>query len=90
MAKKQNSSKPPRTPAEIKQEKKEAFQRVCVPRVNKAVKAIHNVGLCSSDAYISTEAEQNACIQAMQIAIDDVKGLFACGGKAKGGFKLPK
>ena len=90
MVKKNSVRTEARSAAEIKADKVAAFTRVCIPRVNKAIKAISNVGLCASQNYIYTEAEAKSVILALRTAIDGVASRFSGEEKATAGFTLPK
>jgi len=89
MSKKPEITPVPKTAAEIKQEKKENFVRVCEPRAGKAIKAIGLVGLCSSDNYIYSKEQASAVVLALETAVKDVKAKFAGEATKAGGFKLP-
>lgn len=89
MAKKSTSNEQTKTPAEIKQEKKDNFLRVCEPRAGKAIKAIGLVGLCSSDNYIYSKEQASAVVLALETAVKDVKAKFAGESAKTAGFKLP-
>lgn len=89
MAKKTEGNKPERTAAQKLQDKKDAFLRVCEPRLNKAVKSIHLVELCASPNYESSPEQVKAVVLVLQTAVDKVKASFAGEKKAVAGIKLP-
>jgi len=89
MSKKSSSNKSEQTNEERQVNKKESFLRVCEPRLNKAVKAIHLVEMTASPSYESTPEQDKAVILALQQAVDKVKAAFSGDKKSVAGIKLP-
>lgn len=89
MTPKSNSSKPPLTEAQKKQERRENFIRVLPPRMDKATKALRMVGDCTNPTYLYTSEQADAIVKELQEAVDTIKARFA-GKPGKGsGFALP-
>lgn len=89
MGKKQSSNKPELTDAEKKQVKVDNFARVCPPRMDKALKAINLVGVCTLPSYSYTPQQADAIINGLQAAVDGVKARFKGVTGKSGGFVLP-
>lgn len=90
MGKKKETKQDSRPEAEIKAEKKANFTRVCKPRVNKALKAIGLVGLCTSSNYIYSKEQAAAVVLALETSVKEVKARFSGEAAAAGGFELPE
>lgn len=69
--------------------KKEKFVQIATPRINKAIKAIHLVGLCASATYEYTPEQARAAVLAMQAELDKVKNRFEGKQVSEAGFVLP-
>lgn len=64
MAKKRKTNAPPKD-----ETKAEKFVRVVTPRVNKAVKAINQIGNCAGAGYQSTTEQVEQLFKALTAAI---------------------
>lgn len=64
--------------------KSERFVRVVTPRVNKAVKAIKQIGFCSAASYEYTSKQIEQIMKALKAAQDEVLAKFA-GKQEEGG-----
>jgi len=57
--------------------KSERFVRVVTPRVNKAVKAIKQIGFCSASNYEYTPKQLEAIFEALAAAQEEIIAKFA-------------
>lgn len=69
--------------------KKDAFMRLCKPRVDKAVKALAAVRQLASPNYISSDAQKRAVVTAIKAEYDSIAQAFSGMYKSTGGFVLP-
>ncbi len=67
----------------------QAFRRLATKRTNKAVKTMNMICGLTGSAYVSSEADKNAIVLALQVAVDTVRDSFAGNAKEAGGFALP-
>ncbi len=68
----------------------QAFRRLATKRTNKAVHTMSMICGLTGSAYVSSDADKNAIVLALQVAVDGVKDAFAGNAKEAGGFSLPK
>ena len=90
MGKKNSSSVPALTEAQRKQKRKEAFGRVLPPRMDKALKAIHLVGECTTGNYLYTTEQADDVVDKLLKAVNVVKQRFTGEPGKSGGYQLPK
>lgn len=81
---KSTTSKASKVPAN--ETKAERFVRVGTPRVNKAIKAIRQLGKLASSNYEYSEEQSVAMHRALQEAVDDVVSKFRGAAKDESGF----
>jgi len=67
----------------------QAFRRLAHKRTNKAVKTMQMIGGLTGAAYASTPEEKAAIVTALQVAVDNIKDVFAGKTQDAGGFSLP-
>lgn len=81
MAKKQKVTLTPEQKAKKAQAKRDAFIKVVVPRMTKAIKAIRLVGNCSSGNYLYTTEQAVYIYEALVNAVQAVEKAYS--GKAE-------
>jgi len=90
MAKGKNTGSKQLSDGEKKQAKIDNFARVAPRRMDKALKAIRQVGECSSVNYSYTTEQSSFLIAALREAIDRVEERYSSEPGKSAEFKLPE
>lgn len=90
MAKDKAEKKVVLTEAQKQTAKKDAFERLIKPRVDKLSKAAQAVRQCVSANYVSTDAQKRAVVVACKVEFDAITTAYEGKGGSIGGFTLPK
>jgi len=90
MVKKQNDNRVPLTDEEKKQVKRDNFARVLPVRMDKATKAIRQVGECSSVNYLYTKEYAKYIVAQLRAAVDSVEKRYSGEAGKTTTFQLPE